>query len=356
MNELATTNASAGMLSPMHSPDAFVGAWKMATALAKSSLIPQAFQDKPENVVIAMDMAQRIGAGLFSVMQSLHIIHGKPGFSAQFLIATLNASGAFTRLQFEFERDDARNPISCRAFAKEIATGQTLYGPSVSIAMAKAEGWYSKNGSKWPTMPELMLSYRAAAFFIRINAPGISLGLPTADEVEDTVAFGADPGKPGADRTVTSILEVRRKSETHEAQLAAIGAEARTADGVPFDTRTGEVVGAAPAPESKPAPEPSAKPAPEQEGKEAAPAANPAEPQAQPANASGSPPQAATAGTGDFGADLTPGQVRMVRNKAAGKGLTQADVVAGIGGQINKATLNDALKWIDDQSGTAATA
>lgn len=333
MNELATTN-SPGMLSPMHSPDAFVGAWKMATALAKSSLIPAAFQDKPENVVIAMDMAQRIGAGLFAVMQSLHIIHGKPGFSAQFLIATLNASGAFTRLQFQFERDAKGEAVSCRAFAKEIATGETLYGPSVSIAMAKAEGWYSKNGSKWPTMPELMLSYRAAAFFIRINSPGISLGLPTADEVEDTT--GLEFAAPA--RTPTQLFDVRRKSDSQETEVAQIAADARTADGVAFNARTGEVLQAA------------------QEAQEAAPAAKPAEATPEPATDAPAPAQAAETGSGVIGADLSPGQVRMVRNKAASKGLTEAHVFAGIGGQINKASLNAALQWIDDQDAPKATA
>ena len=30
-------------------------------------------------------------------------------------------------------------------------------GPTISIQMAKAEGWYDKNGSKWKTMPDVML-------------------------------------------------------------------------------------------------------------------------------------------------------------------------------------------------------
>ena len=43
--------------------------------------------------------------------------------------------------------------------------GDRIEGPTVTIAMAKAEGWYGRSGSKWPTMPDLMLSYRSAAFF-----------------------------------------------------------------------------------------------------------------------------------------------------------------------------------------------
>ena len=52
--------------------------------------------------------------------------------------------------------------------------------------MAKAEGWYTKNGSKWKTMPEQMLQYRAAAFWTRAYAPEIALGMHTAEEIHDT--------------------------------------------------------------------------------------------------------------------------------------------------------------------------
>jgi hypothetical protein len=53
--------------------------------------------------------------------------------------------------------------------------------------MAKAEGWSTKNGSKWKTMPDLMLRYRSATFLIRCTAPEIGLGLQTAEEIHDTV-------------------------------------------------------------------------------------------------------------------------------------------------------------------------
>jgi hypothetical protein len=48
--------------------------------------------------------------------------------------------------------------------------------------MAKAEGWYNKAGSKWKTMPELMLMYRAAAFFARLYTPDLTMGFKTAEE------------------------------------------------------------------------------------------------------------------------------------------------------------------------------
>jgi hypothetical protein len=55
--------------------------------------------------------------------------------------------------------------------------------------MAKAEGWTKKNGSKWLTMPEQMFMYRAGAFWSRVYAPELSLGMSTAEEIIDTVGI-----------------------------------------------------------------------------------------------------------------------------------------------------------------------
>jgi hypothetical protein len=50
------------------------------------------------------------------------------------------------------------------------------------MAMAKKEGWATKAGSKWATMPDLMIRYRAAAFWGRLYASDLLLGLQTQDE------------------------------------------------------------------------------------------------------------------------------------------------------------------------------
>ena len=55
----------------------------------------------------------------------------------------------------------------------------------VSIDMAKAEGWYGKQGSKWKTMPEVMLRYRAASFFSRTYCPDLTGGFHSQEEAMD---------------------------------------------------------------------------------------------------------------------------------------------------------------------------
>lgn len=156
---------------------------RQAKMLAASTLVPKEFQNSVPNCGIALEIAQRLGASPFLITQNIDVIHGRPSFRATFLIAMVNASGRFTALKFRMTGEGLDR--TCVAYAQEKATSETLEGPSVSMAMAKAEGWSTKNGSKWMTMPELMLRYRAAAFFARLYAPDITLGLQTAEEVED---------------------------------------------------------------------------------------------------------------------------------------------------------------------------
>ena len=131
-------------------------------------------------------MASRIGADPMMTMQSLYIVHGTPSWSAQFLIATFNQCGKFSSIRYDFSGEEGADNWGCRARAIEISTGELLTGPLVTIDIAKREGWYQKSGSKWQTMPEQMLRYRAAAWFVRTVAPEIAMGLQTAEEIHDT--------------------------------------------------------------------------------------------------------------------------------------------------------------------------
>lgn len=180
-NEVVTVSANHGYV--FSSGGSFEIAQRMATALSKSDLVPTQYKGNMPNCLLALEMSQRMQASPLMVMQNLHIIHGRPSFGSAFLTASLNSTGRFSPLRYvvEGEGDDK----SCYAWATD-KTGEVLKGPKVSMKMARAEGWIDKNGSKWKTMPELMMHYRAAAFFVRTYAPEVTMGMPTREEIEDT--------------------------------------------------------------------------------------------------------------------------------------------------------------------------
>lgn len=164
--------------------DNFKMAWQMAQALSQSTVVPQTFQGNPANCLIAIEQSNRLHMSPFMVMQNLYVIQGRPSWSSKFLIGMINGSGKFDHeLQFEEVRDKDGKPYSCTAWTTK--DGRRIDGMTVDMQMAKDEGWLGKNGSKWKTMPQLMLRYRAASFFASLNCPELTLGIYTQEEVED---------------------------------------------------------------------------------------------------------------------------------------------------------------------------
>jgi len=160
---------------------------RTANLLSKSTLVPKEYQGQNglPNCVIALNMASRMNADPLMVMQNLYIVHGKPGWSSQFLISTFNTCGRFSAIRYEWSGTPGNDSRGCKAWAVEKATGEKIEGSLVTIKLAKSEGWFDKNGSKWQTMPDQMLMYRAASFFVRTYAPELAMGMHTEEEIID---------------------------------------------------------------------------------------------------------------------------------------------------------------------------
>ena len=220
----------------------FESAQRMALALVSSNIVPEQYRGKDNigNAIVALEMAQRIGASPLAVMQNLNIIHGRPSWSSTFIIAALNSCGRFAPIRFEVtgEGDDR----SCIAWTTD-KSGERLEGPPASIAMAKAEGWFAKNGSKWKTMPELMLRYRAAAFFGRLYAPDVLNGMHATEEVED---IGTGP-RNVTTRTESPILDdAPAPAEAAEVEVLPPAKKAKAAKAEPVTppaTDDGDIFG-----------------------------------------------------------------------------------------------------------------
>ena len=159
----------------------FEHAQRVAKMFAESTMVPEHFAKNVGNCLIVLNLAGRTQCDPFMLMQNMYIIKGKPGMEAKLAIALVNNMGKFTPLQYKY--NDGKT--ACIAYAKSTETGELCEGPQVTLEMAKAEGWMSKPGSKWKTMPELMLTYRAAMFFARLFCPEALFGMKTREELHD---------------------------------------------------------------------------------------------------------------------------------------------------------------------------
>ena len=182
----------------------FEHVWRVAKMFAASSIVPEHFRGKIENCFIACQMAFRLKVDPFMFLQSTYVVHGKPGMEAKLAIALMNTSGLFDG-PLEFDLAGEGDQRGCQVKAKLKAGGREITGPRVSIATAKAEGWYGQN-QKWKTIPDLMLQYRAASWFGRLYCPERLMGMQTVEEIRDVGETVAEPAMlKGADHTLERI-------------------------------------------------------------------------------------------------------------------------------------------------------
>lgn len=239
-NALATVNEGAVTMG-FGNAGSFELMQRAARLLANSTLVPAQYRQFNEkkrgsevdlienhsalaNCVVALNMAQRMRADPLMVMQNLYVVEGRPSWSSQWIIAAINGCGRFSPLRFELtdlgekeveytvtewvDRQRVNKKLKttirnwqCVAWANELATGDRVDSPKVSMEMAVKEGWYGKNGSKWQTMEEVMLRYRTASFFGKLYAPELLMGMQSVEEVQDILTMSPDgsvyvPGKP----------------------------------------------------------------------------------------------------------------------------------------------------------------
>lgn len=305
-----------------------VDSWKLANRIAEafsaSNIVPKAYIGNVANCIVALEMANRIGASPLMVMQNLYVVHGNPSWSSKFLIACFNQSGKYSALRYEWETDAAGKRTGCRAWAIEKATGERLVGSTVTLEMAKVEGW----GAKWKSMPEQMLMYRAATFMIRTYAPEISMGLPTDDEMAD-VGGDASEMLPAAGKP--EVRATRRREPAPLAERvdtpAPTAAERADADGVLQDE---------PEPQAEQEPQADEQPATTPEPQPEPAATKPATTAAAPAKTAAAPSQ--TIGNSTL---ASTGERKMLVNRAKSNNVSMAELIekAGIG-PMNPETLD----------------
>lgn len=158
--------------------------WRMAVQLSKSTIIPQIFIGKPENVVIALGLSRQMGLSPFIVMQNLNIIKGKISWSGSFCKTLIEMTGRFKNLELNYFGEKGKDNYGCYLSATRISDGKEIKGPEVTVLMAKEEGWTTNK--KWITLTDLMLGYRCQSFFARLYCPEALGGIYTSEEINDS--------------------------------------------------------------------------------------------------------------------------------------------------------------------------
>ena len=235
-------------VSVFDDPSRFEHCMRMAEILSKSLFVPggskvdpsASFRGNPANCLIALDLAGRLNLAPTSLFPHLYVINGRPALSAQFVIALVNRSGKFSRIQWD---EGADGEVSFEVYGKmrtvpnywaeakftELASGTEYRSTRVSVEIARRSGWLTKNESKWQTLPKEMCRWRSAAWLAKNYAPELVLGLDFEDELRDAEPVETAPiSKVVSTARTIQVEPITVEAGTEETRLTSAIKNART--------------------------------------------------------------------------------------------------------------------------------
>jgi hypothetical protein len=176
-------------------PATITEAMEFSKMLADSSMVPRAYQGKPQDIMVCVQWGYEIGLAPMQALQNIAVINGKPSVYGDAAMALVQASPVCEGVEEYMEGEGTPNPVAvCIAHRK----GRKPVTARFSVEDAKRAGLWGKQGP-WQAYPKRMLAMRARGFALRDAFPDVLKGLITAEEAQDF----PDEAKPRPARDIT---------------------------------------------------------------------------------------------------------------------------------------------------------
>lgn len=189
MSALTTTNNAS------FAPATIDEAIRLADMLAKSSMVPRAYHNKPEDILVATIWGKEIGLATLQALQNIAVINGKPSVYGDAAMALVQASPVCEDIEEYFEGEGTPNPVAVCVAKRR---GRKPVVAKFSVEDAKRAGLWGKQGP-WQAYPKRMMQMRARGFALRDAFPDVLKGLITAEEAQDY----PDEAKPRPAKDIT---------------------------------------------------------------------------------------------------------------------------------------------------------
>jgi len=161
-------------------PKTLTEAMEFSEVLSKSGMVPDHYQGKPANILVAIQWGYELGLAPMQALQNISVINGKPSMWGDAMLALVKAHPAFRGMHEQIEGDTAVCEVKREMENGEIETTRGTF----SIAEANKAGLTSKRGT-WQYYPNRMLKLRARGFALRDAFPDAIKGLITTEEAKD---------------------------------------------------------------------------------------------------------------------------------------------------------------------------
>jgi hypothetical protein len=172
--QLTTTNRG-------FAPTTLTEAMTFSDMLANSSMVPRAYQGKPQDILVCVQWGMEMGLAPMQALQNIAVINGKPSVYGDALMALVQASPVCEDIEEFFEGEGTPNPVAvCVAKRK----GRKPVTARFSVEDAKRAGLWAKQGP-WTAYPKRMMQMRARGFALRDAFPDVLKGMITAEEAQD---------------------------------------------------------------------------------------------------------------------------------------------------------------------------
>lgn len=182
LHNLASNQKSHRLNDSLFSKELAPHYMQLASQLSKSSMVPKAYQGKPQDLFIAMAMGYQIGLSVEQSVQAIAVINGKPCLWGDDMLALCMAHSDFQDIiESPFVKDGVIGS-SCTIKRKGMEDHTVIF----DMNMAKKAGLLSKQGP-WTQYPERMLQLRARGFALRDRFPDALKGIKSREEVEDYI-------------------------------------------------------------------------------------------------------------------------------------------------------------------------
>lgn len=163
-------------------------AFKIAQSLVKTSFVPAAMRNKPEEATAAILTGAEVGLSPMAALRSIDIIQGTPAMRAVTMRGLVQAQGH--EIWIDGDPTPSRAVVCGRRKDSE-----KVHKSVWTIERAKQLGLASKDN--WQKQPQAMLVARATSEVCRLTASDVLLGLPySIEEIADLDDSPSEVAKP----------------------------------------------------------------------------------------------------------------------------------------------------------------